>query len=179
MDNGKFNMLKEIGEQPEIIKDIIVRHVDFKAGCAVFEELESKIKILKNIRRLIFLGCGTSYHAAIYGNYIFEELTGLNSEFELADEFIKREAIVEAKTAVILMSQSGETGDVLRAARLARAKGAFLISLTNEVNSSLTKMADANIYTAAGEEFAVAATKTFTSQITTLALLAVYIGGLN
>lgn len=174
-----FEMLKEIGEQPDIIKDIIEKRVDFKAAGAVFAEFESKIKILKNVHRLIFLGCGTSYHAAIYGNYVFEELTGLNCEFELADEFIKREAIVETKTAVILISQSGETGDVLRAARLVKEKGAFLISLTNEINSSLTKIADINIYTAAGEEFAVAATKTFTSQVISLGLLAAYIGGIN
>src|SRR3989339_234040 len=176
----EFNMLKEIREQALIIKDIINKRVDFKTGCAVFDEFDhGKIRILKNVQRIIFLGCGTSYHAALYGNYVFEELTGLNCECELADEFIKREAVIESGTAVVLISQSGETGDALKAARLAREKEAFIIGLTNEINSSLSKYADICIYTEAGEEIAVAATKTFTSQVMLLGLLAVYFDSLN
>ncbi|MFH0891384.1 MAG: SIS domain-containing protein [Candidatus Falkowbacteria bacterium] len=179
-DDGQSKMIEEIREQPEIIKDIINKRVDFKTGRAVFEEFgDDKIRILKNIQRIIFLGCGTSYHAAIYGNYAFEELTGMNCEYETADEFAKREAVIESKTAVILLSQSGETGDVLRAARLAKEKDAFLIGITNEFNSSLAKYADVSVYTEAGQESAVAATKTFTSQIMLLGLLAVYFDSLN
>ncbi len=178
---GKNNtpvMYKEIFQQPAVLKRIIDSHT--KTGKAIFDEFGGYgLKRLAKARRFIFLGCGTSYHAALCGNYLFEELAELNSEAEFADEFAARDAIIEERTAVVALSQSGETADTVRAAYLAKKEGAFLIAVTGGRKSELARMADAVIDLRAGRERAVAATKTFTAQIMTLALLSVFVSRLH
>lgn len=172
-NKNEYKMYKEILEQPKIFKKILLKHI--KNGLVIFPELAGKGNELKKLKRAIFLGCGTSFHAAIYGNYVFEEITGLPCEFEMAEEFVLRKTVIEPKTAVIIMSQSGETTDALNAAYKAKGKGAILITLTNKENSTLSKVADISIQMKAGEEKAIAATKTFTSEMILLCLVALFI----
>ena len=172
-------MIKEIFEQPEVIKNVIKEYIDLKKSTVRFAEFTAQLKKTRKIKRIIFLGCGTSYHAALAGNYLFEELAGLNCEVELADEFKSRKAVVEKDTAIIALSQSGETADTIKAVHLAKEQGAYIISITNEADSTLERMADVVICTKAGKELAVAATKTFTSQLVILVLIAVFIGRFN
>jgi len=168
------NMLNEIFEQPKVIKNIINEYID-KNGTVRFKDLGDKVIEMKKIKRVILLGCGTSYHAALFGNYLIEELTGLNCEVELADEFINRKAVIERGTAVITLSQSGETTDTVKAARLAKKKGAIVFSLSNSQDSTLARQADIFFNTRAGKESAVAATKTFTAQLIVLIILSVFL----
>jgi glucosamine--fructose-6-phosphate aminotransferase (isomerizing) len=168
------NMLKEIFEQPKVIKNIINEYID-KNGMVRFKELEDKVMEMKKIKRVILLGCGTSYYAALFGNYIIEEFTGLNCEVELADEFINRKVVIEKGTAVIALSQSGETTDTVKAARLAKRKGAILLSLSNDEESSLAKLSDIFLNIQASQESAVAATKTFIAQLVVLIMLPAFL----
>lgn len=175
MVKNEYHMLKEINEQPQVIRKLIKRHIDLKKYIVVFKELAHHQDELRKISRITLLGCGTSFHAAMLGNYLFEEITGLPCEFELAEEFSARKIVVEKKTAVIIASQSGETAAALTAAYKAKGKGAFLIAVTNKPNSLLARTADVAISIAAGEEVAVAATKTFTTELMVLSLLAIFI----
>ncbi len=120
------------------------------------------------------MGCGSSFYAGLYANYFFEEFAGLPCEFEMADEFIKRRAIIEAGTAFVMISQSGETGDLLRATKKIKKSLAITISVVNQEQSSLARLSDIFIYDLAGQEKALAATKSFTAQLVVLSLLAVY-----
>jgi glutamine---fructose-6-phosphate transaminase (isomerizing) len=191
----KHNMLKEIWEQPEVVMKNILGHLDFIKNEIVFDEFKNQLDDLKKIKRFTFLGCGTSFHASLFGNYIFEEITGLPGEFELADEFNHRKTVIEPNTAFIIISQSGETDEALAAVKKiksgrlfvpltgrvprggdsAAAVNALVIAITNKPNTSLSKLADVNILNNAGDENAVAATKTFTSSLTLILLLAFYI----
>ncbi|MCX6796556.1 MAG: SIS domain-containing protein [Candidatus Falkowbacteria bacterium] len=168
-----YKMIKEIKEQPQVIKRIINKHL--LKDKVIFKELNEHISELKKIKRFIFLGCGTSYHSAFYGNLVFEEIMKLNCEVEFADEFNKRNPVIESNTAIIILSQSGETAEAIRAAKLARSKKVFIISITNNKNSKLAKLADVNIDLEAGQEKAVPATKTFSSELLILVLLALFI----
>lgn len=170
---NEHSMYKEILQQPEVLQKLIKKHV--KNGRVVFPELIKENAEIKKIKRAIFLGCGTSFHAAMYGNYIFEEIAGLPCEFEMAEEFVWRRAIIEKGTAVIILSQSGQTTDILMAAYKARSKGATLITLTNKPKSTLAKVADIHLEMNAGEEFAIAATKTFTAEMALVFLLALFL----
>jgi len=172
----KDSMIKEIFEQPEVVRNILNEHVDIKTGEVVFKEFKGRVNALKNYDRVIFLGCGTSFYAAQIGNYIFEEISGLPCEAEIADEFVVREHIVENRTLIIVLSQSGETGDILRAVKQARKKDVFVIGLTNNKNSSLKKYVDVLIDLEAKEEKAMAATKSFVAQLSILALLSIFVG---
>jgi len=169
------NMIKEIYDQPKITRNIIKKHIDSKRNQVIFREFNNHREELKKIKRFTFLGSGTSYHAAILGNYIFEEMTGLPCEYELAEEFNARRVVVERKTAFIIISQSGETSDALTAAYKVKGKGALLVALTNNDNSLLAKIADITINIKAGGEKAVTATKTFTAELINLYLLAIHI----
>lgn len=172
--NFKDKMLKEINEQPEILKRILKKYINNK-GEIIIPELKPAAKDLKKIKRFTFLGCGTSYHAAMYGNYVFEEIAGIPCEFEMAEEFNARRTVIEKKTGILILSQSGETSDSMTAAYKTKGKGAFLIALTNNPNSNLAKLADSTINLSAGEEKAVAATKTYTSELAMLLLVALFI----
>lgn len=171
----EYKMLKEIYEQPEVVLKNILAHLDLEKNKINFPEFEHYINDLKKIKRFIFLGCGTSFHASLFGNYIFEQITGRPCEFELADEFNRRQTVIEPNTAFIIISQSGKTAEALKATKKARDKKALVIAITNEPKSPLSKLADVNILNNAGPEKAVAATKTFTSSLALIILLALYI----
>lgn len=172
-------MLKEIFEQPQIISKILQKYIDISSGEIDFEEFRGRLNALKYIDRVTLLGCGTSFYAAQIGNYIFEEYATLPSECELADEFVVRKKVVENRTCVIVLSQSGETSDIIKAVKQVRKKDVFIIALTNCANSSLSKEADVTIDLQAGKERAMAATKSFTAQLAVLTLLSVFIGRLH
>lgn len=175
----EYIMLKEILEQEKVISEIIKKYVDISNGVTDFPEFKHKLRELRKINRITFLGCGTSYHAAIYGNYIFEEFVGIPCEFEFADEFLRRKTVVESGTMFVLLSQSGETTDVISAAKKIKEKNCLMVGITNKEDSSLAKLVDVAINTMAGKEEALAATKSFTSQLAILVLLAIYIGGMD
>jgi glucosamine--fructose-6-phosphate aminotransferase (isomerizing) len=161
-----------------VLKNILT-HFDLKKNKIIFQEFDDFAGDLKKIKRFTFLGCGTSFHASLFGNYIFEQVTGLPCEFEMADEFNRRKNVIEPDTAFIIISQSGETAEALMAAKNIKSKKliatSMVIAITNEPNSSLSKLADINILNNAGQEKAVAATKTFTSSFTLIILFALYI----
>ncbi|OQX80236.1 MAG: glutamine--fructose-6-phosphate transaminase (isomerizing) [Bacteroidetes bacterium 4484_276] len=165
-------MLKEIFEQPKSIRDSIRGRINLEkdtismAGIIDFEE-----KFLK-AKRIIFTAAGTSWHAALVGEYIIEDLVKIPVEVEYASEFRYRNPIINEDDVVIAISQSGETADTLAAMALAKSKGAFVYSICNVVGSTISRTADAGSYTHAGPEIGVASTKAFTSQITVLLLFA-------
>jgi len=177
LEKGGFKhfMLKEIYEQPKSIRDSIRGRVNIgldtisMAGIIDFQE-----RFLQ-ANRIIFLAAGTSWHASIVGEYLIEELARIPVEVEYASEFRYRNPIIGESDVVIAISQSGETADTLAAIRLAKQKGAFIFSICNVVGSSIAREADAGAYTHAGPEIGVASTKAFTSQVTVLVLLALYL----
>ena len=175
----KYQMLQEIREQPDVIAQMVKNHIDRETGGVEFREMADKEALLKGCKRYIFLGNGSSSHAALFGNYVFEEITGLPAEYELADEFISRKKIVEENTGVVVLSQSGETGDILEAVKQVKKNKAVVIGITNTAGSSLAKAADLAIVTPAGKELAVAATKSFSAQLAMLVLLALHIDRVN
>jgi glucosamine--fructose-6-phosphate aminotransferase (isomerizing) len=172
----KHFMLKEIFEQPKSIRDSIRGRVNVDmdtismAGIIDFEQ-----RFLQ-AGRVIFLAAGTSWHASLVGEYLFEELARIPVEVEYASEFRYRNPIINETDVVIAVSQSGETADTLAAIRLAKQKGALIYSICNVVGSSIAREAHAGSYTHAGPEIGVASTKAFTSQVTVLALMALYLG---
>ncbi|HOZ55975.1 MAG: Glutamine--fructose-6-phosphate aminotransferase (isomerizing) [Parcubacteria group bacterium ADurb.Bin316] len=168
-----YKMIKEIKEQPQVMEKIINKHI--KGSEIVFDEFKKMARDLKKIKRFIFLGCGSSFHSAVYGNLVFEEITGLNCEVDFADEFNKRNPVVETQTVVIVLSQSGETKEVIKAIKTAKQKKTFVIGITNNKKSKIAKLVDVHIDQEAGKEVAVPATKTFSSQLLILFLLALFI----
>jgi glucosamine--fructose-6-phosphate aminotransferase (isomerizing) len=172
----KHFMLKEIFEQPKSIRDSIRGRVNVgmdtisMAGIIDFQER------FMQAGRIIFLAAGTSWHASLVGEYLFEELARIPVEVEYASEFRYRNPIINETDVVIAVSQSGETADTLAAIRLAKQKGALIYSICNVVGSSIAREAHAGSYTHAGPEIGVASTKAFTSQVTVLALMALYLG---
>ena len=173
-----YKMINEIKEQSKVVRKVIGRHTE--GGKIVFGEFKKVAGEFAKIKRFIFLGCGSSYHAALYGNLVFEEVTKLNCEAEFADEFNKRNPVIESNTAIVILSQSGETKEAIKAAKIAKQRKVLVVSITNNKKSKLAKLADVNIDQEAGKEIAIPATKTFTSQLLLLLLLALYarqIGG--
>lgn len=171
-------MEKEIFEQPESILNAIRGHILHDGGVR-FGGLEGKEGRLESINRIIIIGCGTSYHAGLLAKYMFEELAPIPVSVEHASEFRYRNPIVDENTLVIAISQSGETADTLSALKLAKERGAFAFGICNVVGSSIARTVDAGAYLHAGPEISVASTKAFTSQITILSLLAVYIANMK
>lgn len=168
-------MLKEIFEQPKSIRDSIRGRLNLahdKISMAGIIDFEQKFL---NAERIIFTAAGTSWHAALVGEYLFEELVRIPVEVEYASEFRYRNPIINKNDIVIAISQSGETADTLAAIRLARTKGALIYSICNVVGSSIARFADAGSYTHAGPEIGVASTKAFTAQVTVLVLMALLI----
>ncbi len=168
-------MLKEIYEQPRSILDSFRGRTHIKdatismAGVDMFEDK------LKNIKRIIIIGCGTSWHAGLVGEYLFEDFARIPVEVEYASEFRYRNPILDETDFVIAISQSGETADTLAAIELAKSKGATVFGVCNVVGSSIPRFTDAGAYTHAGPEIGVASTKAFTAQVTALLLMALSI----
>jgi glucosamine--fructose-6-phosphate aminotransferase (isomerizing) len=169
-------MLKEILEQPETIRNAQRGRTILEEGLAKLGGLESVLDELKRKRRLVIVSCGTSYYAGLTGRYIFEELTDLAVEVELASEFRYRKLNIGEDSAVLAISQSGETADTLAALREAKRKGALCLGLVNVVGSTIARESQAGVYNHAGPEIGVCSTKAFTSQLTILVLMGVLIG---
>ena len=163
-------MLKEIYEQPQGVRETIgdrVRH-----GKLVLESLGLSDLEVRNLRRIVILACGTSYHAAVVGRYVIEEWARIPVEPDIASEWRYRNPVLSKDTLVIGISQSGETADVLAAMRLAREKGAHTVAITNMMGSQITREVDSVIFTRTGLEIGVAASKTFTAQVALISLIA-------
>lgn len=168
-------MLKEIYEQPIAIKDTYRGRLLVKEGIIKMAGVEDNMKRFLNADRIIIVACGTSWHAGLVAEYIFEDLARIPVEVEYASEFRYRNPIITEKDVVISISQSGETADTLAAIKLAKSKGAFVFGVCNVVGSSIARETDAGAYTHAGPEIGVASTKAFTTQITVLTLIALRI----
>jgi len=165
-------MLKEIHEQPRAITDTFRGRLLVKEGIIKISGLENNMKRFLNAERIIIVACGTSWHAGLVAEYIFEDFARIPVEVEYASEFRYRNPIISEKDIVIAISQSGETADTLAAIKLAKSKGAFVFGICNVVGSSITRENDSGAYTHAGPEIGVASTKAFTTQITLLTLIA-------
>ncbi len=166
-------MLKEIYEQPRSIYDSFRGRFDVQTGEIHMRSMEDYQQRLKEIKRLILIGCGTSWHAGLVGEYLFEDLARVPVEVEYASEFRYRNPVLYADDMVMAISQSGETADSLAAMDLAKRKGATVFGVCNVVGFSIPRLSDAGAYTHAGPEIGVASTKAFTAQVTVLALMAV------
>jgi glucosamine--fructose-6-phosphate aminotransferase (isomerizing) len=171
-------MLKEIHEQPESLRNAIRGRLVVSEGVARLGGLSRCVseEELARIDRIVITGCGTSWHAGLVGEYMLEEATGIPVEVEYASEFRYRNPIVDDRTLVITISQSGETADTQMAMREARRKGAKALGIINVVGSTIAREADCGIYLHAGPEIGVASTKAFTSQIMVLGLLTLFLG---
>lgn len=165
-------MLKEIYEQPNSIKNSTLGRLNPKTGKITLGGIEEFDNKFLNADRIIFVACGTSWHSALVGEYMIEDLARIPVEVEYASEFRYRNPIISEKDIVIAISQSGETADTLAALELAKEKGATIYGICNVVGSSIARATDAGSYTHAGPEIGVASTKAFTAQITILALMA-------
>jgi glucosamine--fructose-6-phosphate aminotransferase (isomerizing) len=178
MERGEFPhyMLKEIFEQPEAVENALRGRLNHSEGVAKLGGLESVLDRLQQARHLIIISCGTSYYAGLYARYVFEALTDLTVETELASEFRYRKLNLRQNTVVLAISQSGETADTLAALREAKRKGALVLGLVNVVGSSIARETQAGVYCHAGIEVGVASTKSFTSQMTILTLMALLVG---
>jgi glutamine---fructose-6-phosphate transaminase (isomerizing) len=165
-------MLKEIFEQPRAIRDT------FCGRLTVNDEVDlcAEVTLPENLERLYLIACGTSLHAALIGKFLIESLAGLPVEVDYGSEFRYRDPRLSPNSMVVAISQSGETADTLAALHEARGKGAFLLTICNVVESMAARQSDAVLYTRGGPEIGVAATKTFTTQITALYLLALHLG---
>lgn len=165
-------MLKEIHEQPAVIKDTYRGRLLADKGIVRLGGLEDYIEKFINADRIIIVACGTSWHAGLVAEYIFEDLVRIPVEVEYASEFRYRNPIISEKDVVIAISQSGETADTLAAIKLAKSKGAFVYGVCNVVGSTISRETHSGTYTHAGPEIGVASTKAFTTQITVLAMMA-------
>jgi glucosamine--fructose-6-phosphate aminotransferase (isomerizing) len=166
-------MLKEIHEQPHAITDTLAGRVD--DGRVILRELKIDPEILRESDKVFVVACGTSYHAAMMAKYAIERWTRMPVEIDIASEFRYRDPVLNSRSLVIGISQSGETIDTLAAIRYAKAQGSTVIGVSNVVDSALAREADAVLYTRAGPEIGVAATKTFTTQLVAMQLLGLYL----
>lgn len=165
-------MMKEIYEQPNVIKDTYRGRLLANKGIIQMAGVEDNLEKFLNAERIIIVACGTSWHAGLVAEYIFEEFARIPVEVEYASEFRYRNPIINKKDVVVAISQSGETADTLAAIKLAKENGAFVFGVCNVVGSSISRETDAGAYTHAGPEIGVASTKAFTTQITVLTLIA-------
>src|SRR5919112_4767487 len=169
-------MLKEIFEQPQTIYDCLRGRLDVEAGTITMSGIQKYAEQLMNANRIVMVACGTSWHAGLVAEYIFEELCRINVEVEYASEFRYRNPVIHKGDVIIAISQSGETADTLVAIENAKAKGAIILGVVNVVGSSIARVSDAGAYTHAGPEIGVASTKAFTGQLAVLAMMAFKIG---
>ena len=165
-------MLKEIYEQPNVIKDTYRGRLHANLGLIQMAGIEDNLEKFLNANRILIVACGTSWHAGLVAEYIFEEFTRIPVEVEYASEFRYRNPVINQGDVVIAISQSGETADTLAAIKLAKERGAFVFGVCNVVGSSISRETHAGAYTHAGPEIGVASTKAFTTQITVLTMIA-------
>src|SRR4030066_113250 len=177
IDKGGYShfMLKEIMEQPETISNSLRGRILFEKGTSRLGGLTEVVDRLVNSKRIIITACGTSWHAGLVGEYMFEQFCRIPTEVEYASEFRYRNPIIEKNDAIFFISQSGETADTLAALREAKLKGALVLGICNVVGSSIARETMAGVYTHAGPEIGVASTKAFTSQLVVLALITLLI----
>jgi len=168
-------MLKEIFEQPETITNAFRGRILLDDAMVKLDGLRLKDEDFDKIERIIFIACGTSWHAGIVGKYLIEEYARITVDVEYASEFRYRKPVLKKGDLVITISQSGETADTLAALREAKAKGVKVLGITNAVGSTIARESDGGVYTHAGPEIGVASTKAFTSQITVILLLTVFL----
>ena len=169
-------MLKEIYEQPQSILDSMRGRINITKSLVGLGGIKNYEEKLLNANRLIFVACGTSWHAGLVGEYLFEEIARIPVEVEYASEFRYRNPIINENDVVIAISQSGETADTLAAIKIAKERKATIIGICNVVGSSISRETDCGSYTHAGPEIGVASTKAFTAQVTILTLMAMMIG---
>jgi len=165
-------MLKEIHEQPRSIRDCFRGRLNATEGWVSLGGVKDYEQKMIQAQRIVMVACGTSWHACLVGEYLFEDLARINVEVEYASEFRYRNPIINENDIVIAVSQSGETADTLAALELAKSKGATILGICNVVGSSISRITDAGSYTHAGPEIGVASTKAFTAQVTVLTLMA-------
>ena len=169
----KHFMLKEIHEQPRAVADTLTGRVDLERDDVTLDGVDLDVA---KIKRVVFVACGTSYHASLVGEFLVEALARLPVEVDLASEFRYRDPIIGPGDLVVAVSQSGETLDTMEAVREAKKKGATVLAISNVVESSIPRLCDHAFYTHAGPEIGVASTKAFTTQLVAMALLAIYLG---
>lgn len=169
-------MLKEIFEQPETVRNALRGRIDLKEGTAVLSGMNATPAELAEIARIIVVGCGTSLHAGMVGEFAFEDVAGISTEVQQAAEFRYRNPIVDRNDMVIAISQSGETADTLAAIRKAKEKGTKVFGLVNVVGSAIAREAGRGVFIHAGPEISVASTKAFTGQVAVLLLMALKLG---
>ena len=172
-------MLKEIHEQPKAISDTLRGRLLVDKGTIQINSINEYKEKFLNAKRIVFVACGTSWHASLVGEYLFEYFIRIPVEVEYASEFRYRDPIIEKDDIVICISQSGETADTLAALKIAKEKGAFIYGICNVVGSSISRETHSGIYTHAGPEIGVASTKAFTTQITVLILIALKLAKLK
>jgi glucosamine--fructose-6-phosphate aminotransferase (isomerizing) len=178
LEKGGYDyfMIKEINEQPTTILDAMRGRLNAKEGWVRLGGMDDHVDKIKSAERFIILGCGTSWHAGLIAEYLFEDLARIPVEVEYASEFRYRNPVITDKDVVIAISQSGETADTYAALELAKKNGAFLYGIVNAVGSSIARLTHAGSYIHAGPEIGVASTKAFTGQVTLLTLMALQIG---
>jgi glucosamine--fructose-6-phosphate aminotransferase (isomerizing) len=174
LEKGGYDhfMLKEIHEQPRSIRDCFRGRLNAEEGWVSLGGIKEYEQKMVNAQRIVMVACGTSWHACLVGEYLFEDLARINVEVEYASEFRYRNPIINETDIVIAVSQSGETADTMAALELAKVKGATILGICNVVGSSISRITDAGSYTHAGPEIGVASTKAFTAQVTVLTLMA-------
>lgn len=174
LEKGGYDhfMLKEIHEQPHSIEDCFRGRLNAKEGWVSLGGIKYYENDIINANRIVMVACGTSWHACLVGEYLFEDLARINVEVEYASEFRYRNPIINEGDIVLAISQSGETADTMAALELAKSKGATILGICNVVGSSISRITDAGSYTHAGPEIGVASTKAFTAQVTVLTLMA-------
>jgi glucosamine--fructose-6-phosphate aminotransferase (isomerizing) len=174
--NGfEYFMLKEIHEQPQVLLNTLSSRVSDNGAGVLFNEINLAPEEIRKIKKIQITACGTAYHAGLAGKHYIERLARLPVEVEIASEFRYREPIIEPGSLVMVISQSGETADTLAALREAKRLGARVIAVTNVAESTMSREADDVINTIAGPEIAIASTKAYTAQLTTMALFALYL----
>ncbi len=173
IDKGGYQhfMLKEIMEQPETVRNSLRGRIREEEGTAVLGGLADVADQLASSKRILITACGTSWHAGLVGEYMFEQFCRIPTEVEYASEFRYRNPVIHKDDTILFISQSGETADTLAALREAKMKGALVLGICNVVGSSIARETNAGVYTHAGPEIGVASTKAFTSQLTVLALI--------
>ena len=171
----KHFMLKEIFEQPQVIRDTLEGRISQGSGKVYLDEIGLSPRATKSIERVLIIACGTSYHAGLAGKYFIESLAQVPVSVEYASEYRYHDLLLDPRTLVVVISQSGETADTLAALRAIKKAGGLTLAISNVVNSTIPREAERTLYTHAGPEIGVAATKTFSAQLAALALLALYL----
>ena len=172
-------MLKEIHDQPRALADTFRGRISLKDGRVALEDIQLTATEVKQIKRFHLVACGTAWHACLVGKFMLEEIAGIPAEVDYGSEFRYRSPLMDPKSVLLMVSQSGETADTLAATEIARAKKAKILSICNVIDASIPRKSHGVLYSHAGPEISVASTKAFTTQLTALYLLAVALGRLN